>query len=356
MTETNKIAFLIPGFSDGGAQRQFAHLVNYMKFDTAFEIHVIYFYEGVNFHILEQDGIHLHRLSCKTFYDPRNVFKIARVIRREKIRLLFSWMHSCDVYSFLVSVFNKKVKWVLAERALQYPPGLVYKLRRILGIHADFIIANSEAGRASWLKEGYPLNKTSVIPNLLIPLVGFDDLPRLKRRLVIYAGRLEEAKSVRIICQAFIALSKSWPDVDFTIVGNGTLAAEIDEEIRDARVAGNVRRLPFQADVYRLFAGASVFVNVSSFEGMPNTVIENIALGTRVVLSRIPEHEAIVGHDYPFFVDLPIGSSPLQERINQSLVSGSPQEDYLFAFRVLKKMDPCMVANRYAKTFMELLK
>jgi len=49
--------------------------------------------------------------------------------------------------------------------------------------------------------------------------------------------------------------------------------------------------------------GVDLFVSISTREGMPNTVMEAMGCGCRLVLSDIPEHRGFVPAECTTFVD-----------------------------------------------------
>ena len=135
-----RICVLIPGFGIGGAQKQCIYLLNELQKDTELDIHVIYFYEDVNFEFLNQAAVHLHPINVSSFYNPGNIVKVLKVIRRVQADVLFSWLPSCDVYAYFITRFARKTKWVMSERDSHYPPGVRFRIRNIVGKRADLII------------------------------------------------------------------------------------------------------------------------------------------------------------------------------------------------------------------------
>lgn len=353
MCEKVRVAFLIPGFGDGGAQKQFAYLVNALQKDVRFEIHVIHFYEGVHFKLLNLQRVVHHKLRPGSFYSPLRVIDILQVLQENRISLLFSWMHSCDIYAFFLKLALPRMKWILAERASDYPAGLRYQVRRQLGRFADFIIANSTAGKTYWQKVGVRSDRLAVVRNICEVVQRLRNHQGAAAKRVIYAGRLEAAKNVLEVCSAFEQLAREFSDVEFVMIGNGSMASDIQMRISASNLA-NLALLPFQENIIDHFLRASVFVNASIHEGSPNTVVENLALGNRVVLSRISPHEDLVGPDYPFFVEQPLNASQIILAVREALVRPSMEEDMTFARKVLSEMSADEVAGRYASVLLNL--
>jgi glycosyltransferase involved in cell wall biosynthesis len=349
-----KVVFLIAGFEGGGAQKQSIFLLNELQKDESFEIHLIYFYEGVNFDLLDQSNLHLHKVQTGSFYDVRNIFKISKILKFVKPEILMSWLHASDVYSFALKLLNRNIKWIMTERDSFYPFDLRYKLRAFAGKRADLIIANSLKGQEYWVKMGFPFEKTKVVTNILLE-PNLPEKSKSKEPTILYVGRLEPQKNVINLTKYFIELSSIFPEGKFYIIGEGTLKVEIENLIKVNNKKTSIQILPFQKNVSNYFLLADIFVNISKHEGTPNTVIENIQLGNFVLASNIPEHVDLLGEEYPFLLNKLDDKEEFIKLIVKILESKTNPEDYLiFAKQKLKSMAAEIVADNYKLLFKNL--
>ena len=350
-----KIVFLIAGFEGGGAQKQCILLLNELQKDANFEIHLVYFYEGVNFYLLDQSNLQLHQVQTGSFYDFRNIFKISRILKHVKPEILISWLHASDVYSFVLKMLNQNVKWIMTERDSFYPFDLRYKLRAFTGKKADLIIANSLKGQEYWVKMGFSSDKTKVVTNILLEPKHLSEKSKSKKPTILYVGRLEPQKNVINLTKYFIELSNIFPEGKFYIIGDGTLKEEIENLVNDTNKEKSIQILPYQKKVNEYFLMADIFVNISKHEGTPNTVIENIQLGNFVLASNIPEHVDLLGNDYPFLLNNLGDKDEFIKLIIKILETKRNPQDYLiFAKQKIKKMAPEIVADDYKLIFKNL--
>lgn len=350
-----KVTFLIAGFDGGGAQKQCIFLLNELQKDKNFEFHLIYFYEGINFDLLNKSNLHLYKVQTGSFYDFRNIFKISRILKAINQEILVSWLHASDVYSFVLKLLNRKIIWIMTERDSFYPFDLRYKLRAFTGKKADLIIANSLKGQEYWVKMGFPLVKTKVVTNILLEQILLSEKSKSKKPTILYVGRLEQQKNVINLTKYFIELSNIFPSGKFFIIGEGTLKEEIENLIKDNNKEKSIEVLPFQKKVSNYFLLADIFVNISKHEGTPNTVIENIQLGNFVLASNIPEHVDLLGKDYPFLLNNLDNNEEFINLIVKILETKINPEDYLFfAKQKIKYMAPEIVANDYKLIFKNL--
>lgn len=348
MSAPINLLFFIPSFGGGGAERQCAYLANALALREDFSVSLAYFREGVNFPLVDDTRVKLLKIHSVSNFDPRNASNLRVLIKQQRPDIVFSWLHAADVYTWGARMLGARFKWLMAERDSWYPPDFRYWLRDRAGVHADLIASNSTKGDAYWSARGVPSSRRTIVENAL-PDAWFVQSPRAEvaRPLVCYAGRLEPQKNVLRLLHAFRHASRARRDADFCIIGDGSLGSQLAAQVKLDQPE-RITLKPFQDDIRAVFCRASVFVNISNHEGRPNTVIENMALGNRVVLSRIPEHLDLVGQDYPFLVDPAADPAVIAETLELAIASPvSPAEQLLFRTR-LEPMRLAAVADSYA--------
>lgn len=295
MKRNLRILLVVSNFDNGGAQKQVALLLNALSKVEGVTVQLVTSSYGVNARFLHPDSA-VVQIKRKSGFDIRFAFRLSRHIQDFKPDIVYSWLQSSDVQVFLAKLISKsRFKWVVAERDSAYPRTFRFYLREKLAMFSDAIIANSNAGTEYWKSKNYTKYCTSVDNILHIPF--FD---KSEKNSILFVGRFEKQKQVLKVAEAFVLVKKNLPECKVYIVGDGSLVSEVN-----ALVAGTgVIVLPYQENVYKLYAQAEVFVNFSLHEGTPNTVIENLALGNTVVLSDIQEHRDLVGADYPFLLNV----------------------------------------------------
>ena len=77
------------------------------------------------------------------------------------------------------------------------------------------------------------------------------------------------------------------PDVRFLIAGEGPQRASLTEQAQGLGLNGTVEFLGERGDMNELFRDAAVFWLTSSWEGLPNVVIEAMASGLPVVATDV---------------------------------------------------------------------
>jgi glycosyltransferase involved in cell wall biosynthesis len=349
------LCFIIVGFAGGGAEKQCIHLLNEFQNHPDVEVHLIHFYEGVNFEFLNQENLHRHQLDTNSFYNPVNIFKVLSIVKRIKPDILFTWLQAADVYAYFVRKLYPKVKWVVAERNANFPDDFRFKLRAATGKSADMIVANSGPGKQYWLKKGVDEKKVKVIHNITLKTnpVATDDVKG--KPSVLFAGRFEDQKNVLVLTEAFCKLAADYPEGRFYLIGEGSLKPGMEEIIQRHNKERQVLILPFKKNISSYFAAADVFVNISLFEGMPNTVIENVNLKKKIVVSNIKEHRDLLGEDYPFLVNNLNDADEVCLRIKDSLAIADNTVYLQKTRKIVEDMTPENITGQYKDAFLSIL-
>jgi len=105
--------------------------------------------------------------------------------------------------------------------------------------------------------------------------------PTSTGRRFVMVGQLRAAKAVDDLIRAFA----SGTDLSdrLTIVGEGPERPALKRLIAEHDLTGRVELMGAQPDPWDVVAGADAFVLASRHEGMPNVVLEALALGTPVI-------------------------------------------------------------------------
>ncbi len=110
-------------------------------------------------------------------------------------------------------------------------------------------------------------------------------------RLFIYAGPLIPRKNVVMLLEAFIDLENIRDNL--VILGDGYLKYECQKLASEQQ---NIFSLGSVHNVTDYLHASDIFVSASRSEGMPNAVLEALAVGLPVLLSDIGPHKEILSH------------------------------------------------------------
>ena len=186
----------------------------------------------------------------------------------------------------------------VAERRSRFP----LWLDRLTQFLVDHNVCVSQAvAEFSIRKGGLKESKLSVIPNA-VEFDRFDNAVAINRAelefstapLVLFVGRLDPQKAPFIVLEAFARLLQRHPDWQLLFVGDGPLRAEMTAWVSRRELDHRIQIAGWRPDVPELLKTADLLALPSLWEGMPNIVLEAMAAGLPVVVSRVEGTEELI--------------------------------------------------------------
>jgi glycosyltransferase involved in cell wall biosynthesis len=352
-----RVCFFIPRLKGGGAERQCAALLGELQKNPSIDIHLVVLGSTDHDDRLEVANLTVHRIDLQDFGDPRALAFVIRTLRQVRPDVLLSWLHPADIWSYAATRVVRGVPWIMTERDSAYPDEFAHNLRIKLGRRAAaMIIANSEEGRQLWagIADHPPLR---VIPNLVTvpvtPPSGLAD--RSDSADCLYVGRLEPKKNILLMAEGFALFTRNVPEARMVVAGVGSQAEELEDFAERQGSASSVELLGFHDDVPALMARSRLFLSLSKYEGMPNTLMEAVAVGLPAVVSDIPSHRTLLGDDYPYFVGVDASPEEVEKVIAAAWNHGCAADIYRHGRDVLATMTPARVAAAYVDAFAEVV-
>jgi len=152
----------------------------------------------------------------------------------------------------------------------------------------DRVVCNSQAAAERLLQAGLAQDKVVVIGNALPPAAFAAVNPALDRvpgclRIGMIARMNASYKNHRSFLRAAKMLSEKYPHVEFVLVGDGPLRAELENEATELGLQGRVMFLGDRRDIQAVLASLDVSVVPSASESLSNVMLESMAAGVSVV-------------------------------------------------------------------------
>jgi glycosyltransferase involved in cell wall biosynthesis len=301
----NKIAIIDVTKIYGGGQQTVERIVKLLD-DT---------YDFVIFTCSKELYSRLNSLGnnkIKVFYIDKNKillgFEIRKIIKNENPEIIIFNGQFEAHYSWL---FPKRKKIFIRHTSLQQTSSIkrvVYKIEAIF--FPDAIIVVND-----FIKNQLPKcihQKVKVIHNWY--LNELEDLSKIRENdkpltakgnklKVLYCGRLAKGKNVDIIIEACINFKEL---IDLHIVGDGE---EREELMRKYDKYENIYFHGFvnYEELHKYYKMADIYINISSYEAFPLSVLDALYYGVPMILSKIPAHLDISRNgEYALLVDINI--------------------------------------------------
>jgi len=294
-----KIFIFIPSFESGGVERNAVIVANSLM-EKGYDVSVVYCRKiNAQFTKLSKDikKIKLNRLPYLPFIHERIVdavssalfgfFVLQKIVDNKSVMISFQ---SNVVAIVLAKLLRVKVIVRLSNHYsnVEFEKSKLRKiseyLKKILYKRADVVIANSQE-----LADDYsrvlecpvqvvynPIDIDGVKHKAKKPI--FDEIFIKKNKPVIIGiGRLCVQKNFGFLIRSF-AKSIQKVDAYLVIIGEGSERQKLEKLIKSLNLEGSVILMGHKDNVFPYLKRSDIFVLSSLYEGMPNALIEAVAL------------------------------------------------------------------------------
>lgn len=185
-------------------------------------------------------------------------------------------------FPMIISVRNDPVH--------EYSNPVYRMLMKYLYPRADGYVFQTEQAKRYFSFSQYILEKSRVIPNPLAQAyTGIEVLREEERtKKIVNVGKLSTQKNQKLLIGAFSKIADRYPAYHLDIYGEGSLLVELEQLVLDCGIAGRVHFRGNVPDLCEQIADASLFVLSSDYEGMPNALMEAMAMGIPCVSTDCP--------------------------------------------------------------------
>ncbi|HEY0590559.1 MAG TPA: glycosyltransferase [Thermoanaerobaculia bacterium] len=301
--ERERIAIFVPNLEGGGAERVMSTLANRFVRD-GFRVEMV---------LMSATGPYLDELDDRVAVVDlgarrlmRSAGRLARYLRSNRPDAMISTPGDANVIAWLAwKLAGSKGRLVMREAVHESghraaaagirDRALAFLRRRAFGF-ASHIVAPSVGVAEDLVRNvGIAPERVTVIPNPL-------DLPRIEELaralvpdlplgtdvpIVLGMGRLMAQKDFASLIRAFAIVRQSRNAV-LVILGDGEERKALVELAEELRVGHGVMMPGFVANPFPYLRRAAVFVLSSRYEGLPNALLQAVALGIPVVATDCP--------------------------------------------------------------------
>jgi glycosyltransferase involved in cell wall biosynthesis len=293
---SKKILYFISSLCSGGRERRLIELLHYLKKNTDYDMHLLLAEDEIHYDYVKDLEIPITIMKRHLLKkDPTLLLRFYLFARRLKPDLIHAWSPMTAFYAIPASLLLgvPLVNNQIAD-ATPCKPDLSFEniLWRINYHFSSRIVANSQAGLNVY---GAETDKGHLIYNgvRMERFQGLPDPEKVKERYgiqtphsVIMVASFTEKKDQRAFVETARKVCSLRSDVTFMAVGDGPTRQKLMRELQDhgpgnfiftGKITG-VEALVNACDIGVLLTNSMVHG-----EGVPNTVIEYMALGKPVI-------------------------------------------------------------------------
>lgn len=280
-----KIMFFIGSLSWGGAQKIIAVLANsYLSSD--YDVAIVTLLSDKNVFDLDK-RIRIVSLARENKSYIKNVKHwingIKRVVEQEKPSIVVSFV--CRINLLVIEGLKKskhKCRLVISERndpRYDTRGALARFLCKKMYKQADLLICQT-TDQKNWFTKKIQ-GKTVVVPNPIF-LTAEPSKFKEKKKIIINAARFDKSKNQKMLIDAFRAVINKKMDDGYQLhfYGSGNLKEELINYVKANNLDNRVFIFDSVKDVQQKISDASIFCLPSNYEGMSNSLMEAVLLGT----------------------------------------------------------------------------
>ncbi|HEX6163430.1 MAG TPA: glycosyltransferase [Vicinamibacterales bacterium] len=252
-------------------------------------------------------GVDYVEVTERHSFDPGIWPQLCRIVRDRQIDIVHAHEHKTDLLALLLARAQNIVPIATAHgwSGTSVKEGLYYFVDRRLLPRYPMVIAVSEPIRQTILKRGAQPGRVRRLPNG-IDHADFRRDPSVRGRVrsalgiaedaivIGGVGRLEAVKRFDVLLAALARL----PNQPLAmLVGEGSAREQLSAQATALGVADRLRLTGHREDARELHQALDVYVQSSDSEGIPNAVLEAMALETPVVATDVGGTREVIANE-----------------------------------------------------------
>lgn len=352
-----KIVLYNRSLAYGGSERVTVYLAEYFSnnnIDTKI----------VTNNISEKEYIIQKNVKRKSLFDRQEkrsnidtVKKLRQFLKKEQPDVLLVMGTPLIIYA-VPAAMGLKTKVIVSER--NSPQNFAGKkktkiISNLLFPFADGYVFQTNDAANYYSKIKY--NKI-IIPNPLFT----DNLPETyrgeRKKEIVNVGRLNKQKNQEMLIRAFSKIADKYSEYKLVIYGEGPERNNLENIVKKLNLVNRVAMPGAFSNVLEKIKSASFFAFSSNFEGMPNALIEAMALGLPVISTDCPcggPRELI--DDYVNGLLVPVGDIDTFASRMDYILSNKEKADLMAnkAVSIRKKLDSQSIGKQWLDFCLEIM-
>lgn len=185
-------------------------------------------------------------------------------------------------FPMLISVRN--------DPAREYKNPVYRALMRVLYPKADGYIFQTKQAMEYFSFSKHIMDRACVIPNPLgREFIDYKRVPEENREnTIVNVGKFSGQKNQKLLLHAFSKIADKFPKYQLHIYGEGDKREELETLIKELHLEGRVKMPGNVSNLSEKIEAAALFALSSDYEGMPNALMEAMAMGIPCISTDCP--------------------------------------------------------------------
>lgn len=357
------ITLFIGSLSGGGAERVTCNLANFLS--AKHNVKIITMSGDAPTYYLDPS---IERICLENETENYNFIK-RNILRFFRLRKLLK-NYKSDVYVVMLPVTTALLllhrKYIDAPIIASerndpknwYKKSLIHRLvMEKLYSKADLFVFQTEDAK-KFYKSTLKIDGI-VIPNAINEEFIDVSIHKDKNKKIVSVGRFSEQKNFSMLIKSFNEIQNEFPDYTLEIYGDGPLRNDLEKLIDKYNLHNKVFLQGYVENIKSYIENASLFVLPSNFEGMPNALMEAMAMGIPSIATDCPvggPRFLINDGENGFLV--PVGDSELLAKKIKLLLSDESISKKISkkAQDITKKLHPNLIYGHWECVIQESIK
>lgn len=286
-----KILFYINLIDFGGAERVVVNLANEFSKRGHETVIVTSYCKEQEYELNEKvKRLSLEEKQLKESFIRKNLtrtLRLRRICKKERPDIVVSFMAQANFRAIMATRFLK-IKTLISVRNdpdKEYPNGIYRFTAKILYPLASGCVFQTEDAK-NWFPHSIQ-RKSKIILNPVNDKFYQMDY-KGERENIVTVGSLSPRKNQQLLIKAFSLIAQEFPKESLIIYGNGPEREKLIELTKSLNIEERVFFMGESSEIHEKIKNAKVFVLSSNYEGLPNVVMEAMALGLPVISTDCP--------------------------------------------------------------------
>lgn len=279
-----KYMFIVPSLSSGGAERAVVNLSSQLAIDGEDVTVVIYFRMPDEYKV--QDKVKIINLSGdeEATYNRiaylKKIWMLRKILKKQKPDYVLPFLPQVTIHAAIAGFdMHNKIIHTLRNNPAVTPPNKIkrYLCNKITCKSWKTIVQNEK--QRSYYPEKYQKKMHVLFNPVSNELININKHYKDTIRTIIAVGRLDEQKNFEMLIRAMKKSLDVHRDIQLKIYGEGQLRTSLQHLIDENKLQESVFLMGRSSDMLTVYHNADMFILSSNYEGMPNTLIEAMAVG-----------------------------------------------------------------------------